>query len=85
MPLLYGWRFKLKTHYYPYGFYEDEERAPCGTWFGDESSVSVDWKRVTCGHCKRRKSRIIGAIADTEKDIVDQMGDMADFMAKQAV
>lgn len=75
----------MKTHYYPWGRYDDEEHAPCGTWFGEDSNVSADWESVTCGHCKRRKRRIMGVVADEEKDIVNQMGDMADFMAMQDV
>lgn len=73
----------MKTHYYPWGFDEDDEQAPCGTWFGESPRVSGDWSRVDCGHCIRRKKRIMGAIESEEKFIVDQMGDMADFMAKQ--
>ena len=73
----------MKTHYYPWGFYEDEERAPCGTFFGEDNSASGDWENVTCGHCIRRKKRIMGIVADEEKAIVEQMGSMADFMSNQ--
>lgn len=75
----------LKTHYFPWGLDDDAERAPCGTWFGEASNVSDDWNMVTCGSCIRRKKRIMGAIEVDEKAIVDQMGDMADFMMKQGV
>ena len=73
----------MKTHYHPWDFYGDDDRAPCGTFFGEYSNVTGVWERVTCGHCIRRKKRIMGILQDEEKAIVEQMGSMADFMSNQ--
>lgn len=73
----------MKTHYYPFGFPDDVEQAPCGTWFGEASDVSGSWENVTCGNCKRSKKRIMGVIAADEKEIVKQMGGMVEFMIRQ--
>lgn len=73
----------MKTHYYPFGFPEDTEQAPCGTWFGIDSDVSGFWENVTCSKCKRNKKRIMKAIDVDEKSIIEQMGDMVEFMQRE--
>ena len=73
----------MKTHFSPYS-QEDEERAACGTWLGEDSNLSGDWSRVDCGHCISRKMKIASSVAVEEGAIVEQMGGMADFMRKDA-
>ena len=75
----------MKTHYYPWGFSDNEERSLCGVWFGEASNISSDWERVTCGRCLRLKKQIKSRVVTEEKAIVDEMGDMADFMSTQQV
>jgi hypothetical protein len=72
----------MKTHYSPF-LQEDEEQAVCGTWLGEASNLSGDWSRVDCRHCISRKRKIASSIAAEEQAIVQQMGDMANFMREQ--
>jgi len=70
----------VKTHFAPFTDLEDLEQAPCGTWLGDASELSGDWAKVDCRLCQSRKEKIIGSAAAEERAIIEQMGDMADFM-----
>jgi hypothetical protein len=73
----------MSTHYYPYiGDLEELEQAPCGTWLGENSEFTGEWGWVTCGRCIRSKERLIVAIEADEREIVKQMGEMAEFMER---
>lgn len=73
----------MKTHFAPFTDLDDIEQAPCSTWLGESSELSGDWATVDCRLCKKRRERIISAIADEERFTVEQMGDMAAFMRAQ--
>ncbi|EKT4561846.1 hypothetical protein QEM42_003040 [Pseudomonas putida] len=70
----------MKTHFAPFSNLEDLEQAPCGTWLGEDSGLSGHWAKVDCQRCQNRKEKIIGSAAAEDRAIVEQMGDMADFM-----
>lgn len=75
-----------KSHFFPYiDNTEDLEFAPCGTRLGETGEITGIWDRVTCKRCMRRKHWINQAIEAEERAIVQQMGDMADFMSKQDI
>ena len=75
----------MKTHYFPWDF-EDSyaDQALCGTIFGELVRISANWDRVTCGHCLRNKAKIMSGIESDEKAIVEQMGQFAEFMQREA-
>lgn len=70
----------MKTHFAPGSMPDDAEQAPCGIWLGESSDMSGDWTRVDCRLCQKRKEKIIGSEAAEEHAIIEQMGDMANFM-----
>ncbi|WP_252088767.1 hypothetical protein [Pseudomonas sp. MWU13-3659] len=70
----------MKTHFAPFTDLDDLEQAPCGTWLGDTSELSGEWSKVDCLLCQKRKDRIIAAAAAEESAIVEQMGEMAEWM-----
>lgn len=72
----------MKTHYCPRS-QGDEEQAACGTWLGEASNVSGDWSFVDCLRCTKAKEKICSAVVAEEHAIVEQMGDMANFMRNQ--
>lgn len=49
----------MKTHFYPWGFPDDAEIAPCGTWLGLTSNLSGEWARVDCARCQKQKARLM--------------------------
>lgn len=69
----------MKTHYHPHP-QDDDEIAACGVWLGESSNLSGDWKNVDCLRCAKAKDKISASFAVEEATIVQQMGDMADFM-----
>lgn len=73
----------MRTHFYPYSGGDDIEQAHCGTWIGENSAVSNQWALVDCQLCIRNKLRIVAAYQAEERAIVEQMGDMAEFMRAQ--
>lgn len=75
----------MKTHYYPscLAGSEDAERGTCGTWLGEASNLSGDWSRVDCKRCLKNRLAINASVESEERAIVEQMGDMADFMRAQ--
>lgn len=73
----------MKTHFFAGpGSDEDIEQSPCGTWLGEGSALSRMWERVDCHRCQALKEKIIDTVATEERAIVEQMGDMAEFMRK---
>jgi len=80
----------VRTHYYPPGLarydadgHDYVERGPCGTWLGEGSKLIGDWSRVDCMRCLKEKPAITASSEAEERAIVQQMGDMADFMRAQ--
>jgi len=77
----------MKTHINFYYNPDDPEDyidiAECGTPLGENFSVSHDWADVDCKRCLANRELIDKRHAETEKIIVQQMGDMADFFAKE--
>jgi hypothetical protein len=63
---------------------DEIEQSPCGTPIGKSSDASGNWSHVDCGRCLNRKTKITAAHAAEERAIVEQMGDMADFMKQAA-
>lgn len=81
----------MRTHYYPPGLarYDSDghdyvERGPCGTWLGETSELSGDWARVDCKRCLKDRPAITASSQAEERAIVQQMGDMAEFMRAQS-
>ncbi|KXS54675.1 MAG: hypothetical protein AWU57_936 [Marinobacter sp. T13-3] len=72
----------MATHYNPSHDNDEVEQAACGTWVGETSDFTGDWRRVTCRKCLRGQDRIMGVAVETEKDIVEQMGSMADYFER---
>jgi hypothetical protein len=70
----------MRTHFEPHLQYDEAEQAMCGTWYGDASNSTGDWSRVDCRRCIKLKARITKSSEAEERAIVDQMGDMAEFM-----
>lgn len=73
----------MRTHFYPYSSHDDIEQTPCGTWIGESSAVSNQWAHVDCQLCIRNKAKIIAAHESNERAIVQQMGEIAEFMRAQ--
>lgn len=72
----------MKTHFQPYhDEYGDIEVMPCGTkaYFDIPSDTTSNWKHVTCKRCLGQKEKIQKSFEENEKEIVRQMGDMANF------
>ena len=74
----------MSTHFSRYPDDDGPEQAPCGTWIGDASDLSSDWGRVDCKRCLKWKDTIMATHAAEERAIVQQMGDMAEFMKRTA-
>lgn len=74
-----------KTHYYPPFLAGDEEaeRGPCGVWLGETSKLSGDWRAVDCARCLKKRLAITASSEAEECAIVQQMGDMAEFIRSQ--
>lgn len=73
----------MKTHFDPHTC-EDEyaDKYPCGTtpsW--EEYKATGDWDKVTCKLCLKSKDKLDSERLSIEKEIVNQMGDMAEKMA----
>lgn len=73
----------MRTHFYPYSADDDIEQAPCGARIGESSALSNQWAHVDCRLCIRNKAKITAAHKTNERAIVEQMGDMAEFMRAQ--
>ena len=73
----------MRTHFSGALGEDDAEQAMCGTWFGEASNTTGYWALVDCRKCLARKSKFIKQIAEEERAIVEQMGDMAAFMKRQ--
>lgn len=71
-----------KTHFDPY---EDDytERGACGTLLGESSHTSMHWPNVNCKICIKRRADIEKSVAIDEENIINQMGSMAAFFAKE--
>ncbi|MEQ6329181.1 hypothetical protein VLF92_12760 [Pseudomonas chengduensis] len=74
----------VSTHFSRYPDDEGPEQAPCGIWIGDASDLSSDWGRVDCKRCLKWKDTIMATHEAEESAIVQQMGDMAEFMKRTA-
>ena len=72
-----------------YGDYESAsygcEEVVCGC-LGESATENAtdDWDEVTCKKCLRLKDRVMAGTKVDEELICQQMGDMADFMSKEA-
>jgi hypothetical protein len=76
-----------KIHFDPYAAMEPDEpidKYPCGVMAPEEPLVTSIWDNVTCLSCLKNRELIQGAFDESEKEIVRQMGAMADFMNKEA-
>ncbi|AUR95120.1 hypothetical protein NVP1201B_15 [Vibrio phage 1.201.B._10N.286.55.F1] len=72
-----------KVHYSPYSD-EDEsysERAMCGVRVGESYQYDNRWNYVTCKLCEKNRDKIESSIKVEEETIVDQMGDMVEFLS----
>lgn len=73
----------MKTHFDPYRndeFYDGP--SPCGTIVGENYSSSANWNYVTCKRCLKKRKIMQISFDSTEKEIIRQMGDMAEFFEK---
>lgn len=71
------------VHFDPYrddDYYDGP--APCGTIVGENYNSNSLWVNVTCKRCIKKRDALDKSFKDTEKVIIDQMGDMADFFEK---
>lgn len=80
----------MRTHYYPPGLarydadgHDYVERGPCGTWLGESSELSGDWSLVDCKLCLKDRPAITASSEAEGRAIVQQIGEMADFMRAQ--
>lgn len=74
----------MKTHFSRYPDDDEQpEHASCGTLLGESAEQTSQWAYVTCLSCLQRKDKIMAHIESEERAIVDQMGDMANFMRGQ--
>ncbi|WP_296277829.1 hypothetical protein [Pseudomonas sp. UBA7530] len=73
----------MSTHFSRYPDDDGPEQAPCGVWIGDASDLSSDWSRVDCKRCLKWKDTIMATHEAEESAIVQQMGDMAEFMKRE--
>ena len=74
------------THFDPY-FDEEcldyDSKTACGVIYPEfDADATSQWSNVTCKRCLKMKSKLQSTYEAIEKHIVDQMGGMADFMAK---
>ncbi|MFY1021152.1 hypothetical protein [Ectopseudomonas khazarica] len=74
----------MTTHFSRYPDDDGPEQAPCGVWIGDASDLSSDWSLVDCKRCRKWKDTIMATHEAEERAIVQQMGDMAKFMKREA-
>lgn len=72
----------MRIHFDPYNDGDPSETAPCGTHIGDEYDGTSQWSKVTCKRCLKNKKRLQASVEAIEKEIIRQMGDMADFIRK---
>ena len=77
---------KYKIHYDPYHmeYPPDSGRHLCSTYASEDRDweTTVDKNKVTCKKCIKMFEVIDAGWEDTEKAIVEEMGDMADFWNK---
>lgn len=76
----------MSAHYYPAISgcdTEDLDQAHRGTWLKESSGFTANRDRVTCERCKRSKKLRTAAAKLDEREFVRQMGDMAEFMARE--
>lgn len=82
----------MKTHYgfmYNDGDYESPiigcDETACGCK-GDNAieNATDDWGAVTCKNCLRLKENIVASEKADEEAICQQMGEMAEFIEKEA-
>lgn len=73
----------MRTHFYPYSPDDDIEQVQCSTWIGESSAVSNQWAQVDCRLCIRNKAKIVAGHQGNERAIVQQMGEMAEFIRAQ--
>lgn len=72
------------VHYDPYAIEFDEapEKTPCGVRVPEcDYPCSASFKDVTCKRCIRMKQRLTREVDETEKDRVNQMGEMAGYFS----
>lgn len=74
----------MKTHYDPYPC-EFVVTPACGTPETENTEVSIFWQDVDCSRCIARKTEIEKSVDITEKEIVRQMGEMAEFNKKNPI
>ena len=74
----------MSVHFSRYPDDDGPEQAPCGIWIGDASDLSSDWSRVDCKRCLKWKDTIMATHEAEQSAIVEQMGDMAEFMKRTA-
>lgn len=79
----------MKTHFEPYATTEPDEpieKYPCGTIApSDYATTTHVWASVDCLRCLKNKERLQKSFEETEKAIVCQMGDMANFFEKENI
>lgn len=74
----------MKLHFDPYRETgEDCIHALCGTVVGEEYESTTLWIEVTCKRCLVGKKKINEWVKETEKAIIKEMGDMANFMMNE--
>jgi hypothetical protein len=75
-----------KVHYSPYADGDESyaERAMCGVIVGENYQYDNRWANVSCKMCIKNRIKIEGCAKSIEEDAVNQLGDMAEFIKKDA-
>lgn len=75
-----------KTHYSNEPDIEESyaETAWCGTPVGENYLFDSRWAHVTCQRCLRYRVKIENSVKVQEQDIVNQLGDMAEYFSKES-
>ncbi len=74
----------MATHFDPRQDDGSADQSACGTLLGECSESTSNWAHVDCRRCLKSKTKINAAHAAEEAAIVEQMGDMANFMRAQS-
>jgi len=70
-----------KIHFDPYGDdYSCVENTPCGVRMPEDYKSSSLWTDVDCKRCLYNRAKLTDSFKENEKAIVNQMGDMADYL-----
>ena len=76
-----------KVHYATSNGEEESysERAMCGVRVGENYQYDNHWANVSCKLCIKNRTKIESCVNSIESDVINQLGDMANFMRNENV